>query len=700
MIQPTEFNTPEPPQRPSFYFNEMIMLSISALGFMGLILFSDQYQLELSGWSSLLVLGFIGTWRWLWFGLAVVRSRIYLYLVFARWRRRANTIEIDDLPSVCIVVATFKEKPWITERVFRAIAQEAQSLTKPTTVVVITTEQEIIDIREIFTSVDPNLSSIHMVPILDPGGGKRQALAVGLREAALLSLPKDTIVALMDGDAVINPGSLRKCLPFFLMFPKMGALTTDEMAIVSGSHLFSEWLHLRFCQRHLYMCSHALSRKLLCLTGRFSLFRSQAALDSTFADLLEADTLKDWLWGEFKFLSGDDKSTWYWMLQRGYNLLYVPDVMVYTIETISGSVADRAYQNMRRWSGNMLRNGNRAIALGPKKIGWFVWYSLLDQRISIWTSLIAPGLLLIYLFQSNWAAMAAILFWMLFSRPLTLLILFWGRESELKLIHLPILLLGQWSGSLVKIWTQMNLAQQKWKNRGNQSRSAGGSVWQRQIKNSTSRFLVVSQMFSFAVLLLSLSKVINPIQDLPEELWSSHQAIAQPVLTQIIEAVDYNVLPNDGQDDSAPLKALIEQLPSQGRIQINLPIGEIDLFQPVEINRSHTVLKGQGIGRTILQARFNWKVAEAVLLIRPRLSKAFLSKLPAAKISEVRVEDVQLSSFTLLHMLPKTEATVNGIVLENVAHSQINNLDLEKSGRHPLLLRKTQDVKVEYVSMN
>jgi glycosyltransferase Alg8 len=700
MIQVTEFADSKLSQRPSFYLNGIMMLGVSALGFIGLKLFSNQQQLALLGWSSLLVLGFVGSWRWFWFGLAVVRSRIYLYLVFARWRRRANTVPSDDLPSVCIVVATFKEKPWITERVFRAIAQEAKSLTKPTTVVVVTTEQEIIDIQEIFKSEDPNFSSIHMVPVVDPGGGKRQALAVGLREATRLNLPEDTIVALMDGDAVLSPGSLRKCLPFFLMFPKMGALTTDEMPLVVGSHLFSEWLHLRFCQRHLYMCSHALSRKLLCLTGRFSLFRSEAALDSTFADLLEADTLKDWLWGEFKFLSGDDKSTWYWMLRRGYDLLYIPDVMVYTIETISGSVADRAYQNMRRWSGNMLRNGNRAVALGPKKIGWFIWYSLLDQRLSIWTSLIAPGLLLIYLFQSNWGAMAVILSWMLFSRPLTLIIMFWGRESQLKLIHLPILLIGQWGGSLIKIWTQMNLAQQKWKNRGNQSRSAGGSVWERQIKNSTSRFLIISQLFSFVVFLLSLSKVLNPIQDLPEELGWSHQVVAQPALTQIIEAVDHGIVPNDGQDDSAPLRALINQLPSQGRVQINLPIGEIDLFQPVEINRSHTVLKGQGIGRTILQARFNRKVAEAVLLIRPRLSKAFLSEPPTAKISKVKVEDVQLSSFTLLHILPKTEATVNGIVLENVVHSQIKNLDLEKSGRHPLLLRKTQDVKVEYVSMD
>ncbi len=298
MIPLNEFAASEPSQKPNFNFvNGIMMLGISALGLIGLKLFSNQYQLELLGWSSLLVLGVIGTWRWLWFGLAVVRSRIYLYLVFARWRRRANTIGIDDLPSVCIVVATFKEKPWITDRVFRAIAQEAKSLHKPITVVVITTEQEIKDIREILKSVDPNLSSIHMVPVLDPGGGKRQALAVGLRAASRLNLPKDTIVALMDGDAVMAPGSLRKCLPFFLMFPKMGALTTDEMPIVIGSYLFSEWLHLRFSQRHLYMCSHALSRKLLCLTGRFSLFRSEAALDSTFADLLEADTLNDWLWG-------------------------------------------------------------------------------------------------------------------------------------------------------------------------------------------------------------------------------------------------------------------------------------------------------------------------------------------------------------------------------------------------------------------
>ncbi|NJR66450.1 MAG: glycosyltransferase family 2 protein [Leptolyngbyaceae cyanobacterium CRU_2_3] len=152
-------------------------------------------------------------------------------------------------------------------------------------------------------------------------------------------------------------------------------MTTDELPLVTGSYVFSEWFHLRQAQRHYHMCSVSLSRKVTCLTGRFSLFRAETALDSTFADQLEIDTLNDWLWGNFKFLSGDDKSTWYWLLKRGYDMIYVPDVAIYSIEAVSGSLLRRAYQNMRRWYGNMLRNSGRAIALGPKNpAGLCGWY--------------------------------------------------------------------------------------------------------------------------------------------------------------------------------------------------------------------------------------------------------------------------------------------------------------------------------------
>ena len=48
-----------------------------------------------------------------------------------------------------------------------------------------------------------------------------------------------------------------------------------------------------------------------------------------------------------------------------------PDALVYTIEEIEGSGIERMTQNFRRWSGNMLRNGTRALKLGPNKSGIF-----------------------------------------------------------------------------------------------------------------------------------------------------------------------------------------------------------------------------------------------------------------------------------------------------------------------------------------
>ncbi|MFT7221768.1 MAG: glycosyltransferase Alg8 [Candidatus Azotimanducaceae bacterium] len=43
--------------------------------------------------------------------------------------------------------------------------------------------------------------------------------------------------------------------------------------------------------------------------------------------MLEADHLEHWLWGNFRFLSGDDKSTWYYMLTQDAKMLYVPDAL-------------------------------------------------------------------------------------------------------------------------------------------------------------------------------------------------------------------------------------------------------------------------------------------------------------------------------------------------------------------------------------
>ncbi|KAM3097228.1 glycosyltransferase [Phormidesmis sp. 146-12] len=662
-----------------------VTLPISALvGLFWLATLHHSQGLNLTDWTEwwgLAGVGLIGTWRWSWLGVQVLRSRIYQHWVFPRWRRRADAISLQACPGVCLLVPTYQEKPWITERVFRAIAQEALTLpTRMTLLVTSSSEEENSRIRAILRRIDPTLRSIHLIQQVQTGEGKRKAMAEGLRALARLNLPANTLVALMDGDSELSPGSLKRCLPFFELFPKLGALTTDNSAHTVGSYLFSEWFHLRLALRHYHMCSVALARRVTCLTGRFALFRSEAALDSGFIDLLENDRLDDWLWGEFKFLSGDDKSSWFWVLKQGYEMIYLPDVVVYNHETITGSLLGRAYENMRRWYGNMLRSNGRALALGPGKTGWFLWWCLLDQRLSIWTALITPGMLTIALLQAKWLVVALLCAWVLMTRPLYLIVIFWGRRSPLKLIHLPLLVVALWSSALIKVWTQMNLSQQKWVNRGNQKVSEASAGWRKWVKLSTSRFLLVSQMVSLVMVLLWLADGFNPTRDLQEVLqWRSAPVAATP--TQVRRAIEYGVIPNDGRDDAKALQALLNRQFETDRVEIELPIGEIDLFSPVKLHQGQMTVRGQGSDRTILTAQI--ESGEAVLIVQPRSQKA--------------LQQVTIEGFTLRQRSPQPSA---GILLEQVTDSSLRNIRFEPTRQPALKLRKTRDIVLSYLAIN
>jgi mannuronan synthase len=672
----------------SNYLNWLAILLIWVGALSGLYIIHNQTtDIALSKLDNIIFLGVIGIWRWSWLLLHIIRSFFYRVWVFPRWRRKAARIPLDRFPPLAMVVPTYKEKPWITERVFQAIVREAKTLNYPLVLLVTSTAEENKAIAKIIESVDPESRYIRLIQMVQKDG-KRKAMADALKRLATLNLPADTVVALMDGDSEITPGTVRQCLPFFRLFPKMGGLTTDELPLVNGSDVFSEWFHLRFAQRHYIMSSLSLSKKVLCLTGRFSLFRSEAALDPTFAQQLENDTLDDWLWGKFKFLSGDDKSTWYWLLQRGYQMIYVPDVIVYSIETISGSVIDRAYQNMRRWYGNMLRTSDRALALGPIKTGWFIWWCLLDQRISIWTTLITPCLMLIALIQGSWLTSVILILWVLLTRPFLLTVIFWRRKSHLKLIHLPLLIASQWGSSVVKVWTQMNLAQQKWANRGNQSISAAGGRLGKWIKGSFSQFLLFTQTFSFVVFLLWQYGTLSVAEDVSGWWWYSH-VTPQAVPTQIISAIEQGVYPSDRADDSKVLQAIIDNLPPTGVVQIDLPMGEIDLFQPLEINRSNTFIVGKGTQGTVLLAHPQALLKEAVITVKPK------SDLPSNTI-----KNIHLSGFSINPVGAITSKSVPSIVLKNTAQAVLKNLHLNNTGDRALVLSKTEDVKVEYMAID
>ena len=71
--------------------------------------------------------------------------------------------------------------------------------------------------------------------------------------------------------------------------------------------------------------------------------------------------------------------------------LYVPDVQVLTIEQPAGP---RPAARLDRADAALVRQHaarQRALpALGPWRVGWFVWWCLVDQRISMWTPLVGP----------------------------------------------------------------------------------------------------------------------------------------------------------------------------------------------------------------------------------------------------------------------------------------------------------------------
>jgi glycosyltransferase Alg8 len=213
------------------------------------------------------------------------------------------------------------------------------------------------------------------------------------------------------------------------------------------------------------------------------------------------------------------------------------------------------------------------------------------------------------------------------------------------------------------------------------------------------------------IFLLWLSGSLSPIWDL-EGWWLNRQAVAQQMPLEIVEAIDRGVIPNDNRDDSAALEALIARFPQNSEVQINLPIGEIDLFQPVEINRSDIKLKGQGMSRTILQAHFDREAGEAVLSVQPKgqLQGDRAAKTPAKPVSQTsksvanKLRNVELSGFTMRHILPKSavaaEYAVDSIRLRQVEQATVKNLHLERSGRNPLVLNSTEDVTVEYVAVD
>jgi mannuronan synthase len=452
-----------------------MFLSLYILALAAFLLHAPEDLLDPQNRPFIIVIGVIGIWRYGWAIVHFIRAQYYKRSFFPRLRRRADALmplaPVDEdthaeasaaAPDLYILVTSFRLRAEITAAVFKAAFAEACRY--PGAVTVVAALVEMGDqrfIKQIFYRMAPP-DRVRLVLVRTPSRGKRHSLAVGLRAVARSRPRPDAVVTLLDGDTILAPGSLQRCAPFFAAMPEVGALTTDEDAMVHGGTWLRQWYRLRFAQRQMLMCSMGLSGRLLTLTGRMSMVRAEFAVDPSFIENLAADSVDHWRLGRIPLLTGDDKSTWFWLLKRGRTMLYVPDVQVITIEEPPDPrffVAST--RQMRRWFGNMLRSSGRAIRLGPRQIGLFAWWCLIDQRVSMWTPLLLPLAAVAFTVVIGPVILYSYVGWVMSTRLIQSLALLTMRHTIGGLYPL-LIFYGQVYGALVKTWILFHPYQQGW----------------------------------------------------------------------------------------------------------------------------------------------------------------------------------------------------------------------------------------------
>ncbi len=460
----------------------------------------------------ILLVGGVAAWRYSWAILNWLRYIIFTYHTFPKWRKQATELDSNGLPShVYLLVTSFRISAETTRRVYSSVIAEAIHYNRPTTIIasiVENADQKLI--KEIFQQFSPP-DYIKLIFVRISGTGKRDALAAGFRSISKQSPPQDAVVAVIDGDSMIPKGLIAQTTPMFKLMPKLGALTTDENCEVEGNWIFREWYNMRFAQRHIYMGSCSLSKKVLTLTGRMSMFRCSIVTDTAFIKRIELDWIDHWRLGRFKFLTGDDKSSWFHILEAGYDMIYIPDVIVTTIETPpTPHFIESSVMLMRRWFGNMLRTNARALALGPKKIGLFPWLAILDQRISMWTSLISPtAAILATLFISPLAIIYYTL-WMGITRYIITLSLLAARNN-VSAFYPFLLYYNQVVGSFIKTVILFRLDKQKWTRQQTTLQFGRSRTKERIISYGSTAMHIMT--FTGFIVILAIAIEIIPLPD-------------------------------------------------------------------------------------------------------------------------------------------------------------------------------------------
>lgn len=477
-------------------------------------------------------------WRWMWMIGHWTRALIYLFWRFPRIRAAANlsVSQSGHTPDLALIMVTYCERPEITRAVFASVLRETHRLVglcRPPMLLVATgSDQDDAIIQDVYHNHCINLP-LEQQPRLECfqcSTGKRPALGEALQRATQLQLDPDGALILMDGDTELQENALAHTLPIFRTNPEVAALTTDEHAAVIGPTWAAEWLHFRFGQRHVMMSSLSLTNSLMCLTGRFSVYRA-SVLDAALIAAVREDSIDHWLWGRYPLLSGDDKSTWFELLKRGCKMIYVPDAHVLTHERIVGNGVSNLYHNMRRWCGNMVRTSERALRLTPQRTGGFIWWAMFDQRLSTWTTLVGPtgAILALSAGRSDIAADYGV--WVLFTRTLRAIPAM-IHSRRISFVYGPLSALCDWLAALIKIWVLFFPVKQTWFNRGGRLLDTTGGEPRTRARTWVAAIMLIACISTYVMFIAWLSGNIELTQAwrLYWQQWPSGMLVLQIII--------------------------------------------------------------------------------------------------------------------------------------------------------------------------
>jgi len=480
-----------------------------------IVLIAAAYQLPEHWWDAaspeyLFILGGIGLWRYGWGVTNLVRALLYIHIVFPRMRRQVEALGEAAMPRHSfLLVTSFRIDTETTRRVYASVFEEAKRSKLRCTVIASIVEMGDQRLIKALYDMHGACELVDLEFIRIAGTGKRDALGEGFRVIARRGAGDTDVACVIDGDSILEPNILRKSLPFIAAFPDVGAFTTDEVCEVVGPKVYHHWYSMRFAQRQILMSSHGLAKRVLTLTGRMSAFRANILTRPDFIKQVEVDWVDHWRLGRFKFLTGDDKSSWYYLIRNGWKMLYIPDVRVITIETVpdnnffKGSTA-----LMVRWFGNMLRTNSRALALGPRKISLWSWWSIFDQRISMWTSLTGLVATILVAVFVDPLLLVGYLFWVALTRFLMTVSLLASREN-VSWTWPFLLFYNQIYGSMIKTYIFFRLDRQKW-TRQSISTAKASTTWKEKLDRFASVMLHACAIFVFVAALGSYMRVLTP----------------------------------------------------------------------------------------------------------------------------------------------------------------------------------------------